>query len=561
MIHHGGILAMKGLGGYQLVCDARQETVVRMLRERKHRPAKPLAVMVASMAAAKELAEIDIDESNALSDVAGPIVLLRCKDQSALASSVHPGLRDVGIMLPTTTMHHLLLRRLRMPLIVTSGNMEGEPLEYDERSATARLSELADGFLHHNRPIVNPIDDSVVRIVGGRRMTIRAARGLAPCSFDLVAESSILAVGGLQKSAIAVSNGRTAMLGPHVGDLVSVRTRKRFAEHQESICRLIGSRTPTLALDAHPDTADSLHRKSTNDSASKCIQHHHAHVVAGMVEAGWLERTVLGVAFDGMGYGSDGTLWGGEFLIVSRKTFQRVGRLRPFSLLGGDVAVLQPWRIAVALLADAFGEEATLELVDQSMISCLRIDRSLATNAVRLMQRSSLSSITSSVGRLFDGVAALVCGLGKVGYEGEAAMRFEALIEGDDELRSNSTTAARRVYSFSLIQGILLEVDWRPMIREIVADLRAEVSEKNISLKFHRTIAAIVADVRERFSDLPMVLAGGVFQNRIFVESITEQLHRRSAEFFLPGDVPVNDGGLALGQLAVASSIEEVVCA
>jgi hydrogenase maturation protein HypF len=551
-IRQGSILALKGLGGYQLICDATNAVAVARLRDRKKRLSKPFAVMVASMGSVNELADFDEQEEDALRGPAGPIVLLRSKPVNGLAQNVHAGFRSMGVMLPTTALHWMLLNATRVPMVVTSANIEGEPLEYREEEATQRLSRIADGFLHHNRPILNPIDDSVVQAMAGRIITLRAARGLAPLPIDCPSELQILGLGGQQKSAMALSNGRTSVLGPHVGDLDTVQSRERFVKQNEVLKRLMNCDLPSYACDQHPDYFTSRLACDEDTVKYQAIQHHHAHIVSAMVEHGYLGRTVLGFAFDGTGLGSDESIWGGEVLVADATTFRRVGNLRPFPLLGGEVAIKEPWRTAISLLTEAVGQKTAALIVEQNFLSEWHVERSQMERVLILADHESLSIKTSSMGRLFDGLAALVCGIGKVTFEGEAAMRLESICNAD----------APGSYHFHVGDEAPIIIDWRPMVRELVSDLAQHLPVGIIAMKFHRAIATCIATIALRFSELPVVLAGGVFQNRTLVELVDGFLQAQSTQYVIPCKIPPNDGGLAVGQLAVAASRrEKAACA
>lgn len=540
----GRILAMKGVGGYQLACDATVENVVVRLRQLKGRRSKPLAVMVESMEKARSLAKIDSIEHDALKSFVGPIVIVEAKSGNGLCWSVNTGLGQVGIMLPTTAMHALLLRQVGRPLVVTSGNREGEPLEFEEVQATIQLSGIADCFLHHNRPILRPIDDSVVRCMAGNPVTIRAARGLAPMPLDLELEHEVAALGGEQKSAIAISNGHRAILGPHLGDLHTLRSRDRFLEQQADLLDLMDCHPSAIAQDLHPDFFASRQIASVYAGGAESIQHHHAHIVSAMLEQGWLQRTVLGFAFDGMGFGSDGSFWGGEALLASVHEFQRVAHLLPLRLPGGERAIREPWRVAVALICDSLGEEALLSIWRNRLKKQWDSSEERLQSLLKWMNVDSLSPRTTSMGRLFDGVAAIVLGIDRCYFEGEAAMRLESsCIQLDDT-----------AYTTAFSEDEPFEIDWRPMIREILRDLEGGLASGRIAMKFHRTIATCLWQIANRFPKFPVVLTGGVFQNRILVERVSDLFRNHLSPLGLPGRIPPNDGGLAAGQLIVANS-------
>jgi hydrogenase maturation protein HypF len=454
-IRQGGIVALKGLGGYQLLCDATNEGSVRRLREHKQRVHKPLAVMVSSIDDANRLAHLSTLEKRELTSSAGPIVLAPGRKNHALAKNVHPGLIDIGLMLPTTAMHHLLLRTIRRPIVVTSGNVDGAPIEYENASAEAELADTVDCFVHHDRPIENPVDDSVVRCTATIAMTLRAARGLAPIQINLQGESA-LALGGHQKNSIAVSNGSIAFLGPHIGDLDSLATRERFAERCESMRRLLQCRSNFYMTDLHPDYFPS--RWAVGDSSPysnsgrdhalpngtpqhhtsqlHATQHHFAHVLASWFGASQSHgrcteamhtrgsTEVLGFSFDGTGYGSDGTVWGGEVLKARCTDFERVAHIMRFPLLGGDAAVREPQRIALALLERSLEDSGQARHIHEQ----LRLPPS-RLRALQELRHSSLAVETSSMGRLFDGIAAMIDPLEHCDFDGAPAMRLEALCD------------------------------------------------------------------------------------------------------------------------------------
>jgi hydrogenase maturation protein HypF len=472
-----------------------------------------------------------------LTDSANPIVLLPARPGNGLASAIHPGLDCVGLMLPTTPLHWMLLRDSGRPLVVTSGNREGEPLAVDIEEALDRLRDIADLWLHHDRSIARPVDDSVVRIVGGRPMTLRLARGLAPMSLAFPAAAPAVAVGGQQKSSIALSNGAQTILGPHVGDLGTTRTRERFTAELASAVELYGTRQPLWIHDLHPDyfttqwAQDQIGQKVA-------VQHHHAHVVTTMLEHGWLDREVLGVAFDGTGYGTNGTIWGGEFLLTTAAGFRRVAHLREFRLPGGEAAIREPWRVAVSLVQQAKGAKAFSRVFSDAL-------HEKARRLVSFLDRPQVSPRTTSAGRLFDGVAALTLGVERAEFEGYPAMQLEAAAD-----RSVETG-----YTFPVMEATPLQLDWRPMVVELLADRRKGTSAGVMSMRFHRGLAYGMAAVCRRFAPLPIVLGGGVFQNRLLTELLLESLADSQQPVGLPGRIPPNDGGLAAGQLAIALAV------
>jgi hydrogenase maturation protein HypF len=533
----GEIIALRGLGGYQLLVDATNQAAVSRLRERKGRRAKPLAVMVESIEAARRLALFGEEEVLAFLDPSGPIVLTRAVANNGLAPAVHPHLDTVGLMRPSTPLHAILARDFGSPLICTSANREGDPLEFEVEAAEKHLAGIADFWLHHNRPIARPIDDSVVRVIAGRRVTIRLARGLAPLPLDLTTMPLTIALGGFLKAAAAWSNGAQAVLGPHIGDQESLASRERYLAHLKDWLRLYRLQPAQLVHDMHPEYF-STQWAQKQPLRRLAVQHHHAHVVAGMLEHGWLDRQVLGVAWDGTGYGTDGTIWGGEFLVSSASGFTRVARLRPFSLPGGEAAIHEPWRIAVSVCAQL---DRSIKLTQWPG---WKVDASKIESVAQIANRGRLSPLTSSAGRLIDAAAALILGIDRADFDGQAAMRLEAAADH----------GARGWYDFPLSEGELPELDWRPLFTGLLADHRRGVDAGVMAMRFHRSLAHGITRVCGHWREMPAVLSGGVFQNRLLTELLAEMHSDRSQRLGLPGIIPPNDGGLAAGQLAIAAA-------
>jgi len=586
-LRRGGIVALRGVGGYQLLTDATCPRAARLLRARKRRPEKPLAVLCRSIEDARQLAQVSEVEAAALRASANPIVLLERRADAKLSPDVCGPLSTVGVMLPTTPLHDVLTLALQRPLVITSGNIEGEPLAVSVEDSLAQLRDVADVWIHHNRPIRHPVDDSVVRVVAGRTVLLRAARGFAPLPLPLHAPP-ILACGGHLKSAFALSNGEQAVLCPHVGDLDSTSTRERWTERIAALSSLYGIQSPLIVVDQHPDyfssqwglgrstelvgikenigvretggrgscraatpvrqephppgdaQASSAIRMSHSGSSEHPkavlrVQHHHAHIAAGIVEHGLEDETVLGIAADGSGLGTDETLWGGEFLCVRQARCERVGRLRPFALPGGEVAVRDIGRIAVAVLHQ-------LPEIPWPAVSA-RLNRS--PDEIRLLRHltdSTRSWQTSSLGRLFDAAAALILGPLPVQSEGFAAQMLESIAD----------PAADGCYAFVVSTGGLLELDWRPAFGQLVEDLRHDVPTAVVAQRFHRGVARGLVAMAQRWP-LPTVLGGGVFQNRRLVELLVDEWPAHGPPLCRPGLIPPNDGGLAAGQLAIAT--------
>ncbi|RMG35758.1 MAG: carbamoyltransferase HypF [Planctomycetota bacterium] len=557
-IRNGRIVALRGIGGYQLLCDATDDVAVRRLRERKGRPAKPLAVMVDGPRSAERLAELDERARRVLCGLANPIVLVPARPAAPLAASVHPGVRDIGLLMPTTPLHALLLKSCGRPLVCTSGNREGEPLVSEVAAARRKLARVCDLWLHHDRPIAHPIDDSVVRMIGDRAVTLRLARGLAPLPLDgataLIAEGRsagpVVALGGQMKSAVAWWNGAQAVLGPHLGELDVLPVRERFERHLEAMHELYRFRAERLVHDAHPEYFTSLWAARRSDVVRRAVQHHHAHVVAGMLEHGWLDREVFGVAFDGTGYGVDGTIWGGEFLLCTVAGFRRVGHVRGFRLPGGEAAVREPWRVAVAMLAEVTGAEDAAEWLSRRWAD---VDPRRFDGVRRVAAVGAFAPRCTSAGRLFDAVAALTLGIDRVDFEGQAAMLLESVADEDAAGRYAFAVRPCRWHA----GRDCLELDWAPVLAGVLGDCRRGVHPGAIAMRFHRAVAGAIADVANRFRGTPVVLSGGVFQNRLLTECVIEAFGD-APSLGRPGVIPPNDGGLAAGQLMVALSAAEV---
>ncbi len=537
VVRAGGVLAQKGLGGFQLAVDAGDDAAVRRLRERKRREEKPFAVMASSLAAAGRLAHVTEEEAALLSSPEAPIVLLRRRDGSGLSDALAPGNPYVGLMLPTTPMHHLLLRCLDGPIVATSGNLAEEPICVEEREATLRLRGVADAFLVHDRPIARHVDDSVVRMVDGRPMLLRRARGYAPLPVVTgLPASPVLAVGAHQKNTIALSAGGQAILSPHVGDLDTELALGAFDRTIGGLSAAYALDPVAVACDAHPDYASTRRARRLGRPAI-AVQHHYAHVLAGMADNG-LAPPVLGVAWDGSGFGPDGTIWGGEFLRVDARSYRRIAHLRTFRLPGGDKAVREPRRSAAAAAYEIDGA-----IPPDGPVGSLFSDVERGV-LVRMLGRGVNAPLTSSAGRLFDAVAAIV-GLHAVArFEGQAAMALEFALDGrhGDE-----------AYPFEVrgsADGWIL--DWKPMLRALLNDAAAGEDKGAVSLRFHNTLAEMIVEIARRAGEPQVVLTGGCFQNRYLAERALAGLRREGFKAYTHHQIPPNDGGIAVGQLLAA---------
>ena len=537
----GAIVAVKGLGGFHLACRADDPGAVDALRARKHREDKPFALMVSDLAAARELVTLGPEEEELLSGVARLIVLAPRRPEGTVAPSIAPGAPELGVMLPYTPLHHLLLADAGVPLVLTSANVSDEPIAYEDADALTRLAPIADLFLLHDRPIHMRTDDSVVRVVrvgsARRPLLLRRSRGLVPASLTLPVPAArpLLTCGAELKSTFCVARGERAWIGHHIGDLGNWETLRSFREGIAHFEELFAVRPEVVAHDLHPgylSTAYAVERGEQDEEVELLgVQHHHAHLAAVLAEHSET-GPVVGAIFDGTGYGTDGTVWGGELLVGDLTGFERAGHLHPVRLPGGDRAVREPWRMACAWLVAAGGEAPAL----RERVGAERWDV-----VARMTREGVAAPVTTSAGRLFDAVAAL-CGLRTdVTYEGQAAIELEAVAD----------PAERGAYA---MPGL----DPRAAILAVVADVAAGVPGGVVSARFHSglaraTVAACAALAEERGLDL-VVLSGGVFQNRLLLESVAAGVIDAGLRVLTPERLPPNDGGIAFGQAAIAAA-------
>jgi hydrogenase maturation protein HypF len=546
-VQEGNIIAVKGLGGYHLVCDALQNDVVRRLRQRKQREAKPLAVMVENLAAAQRLCVVSAVEAEILVSARRPIVLLRKRPDCPLAEAVAPLRRDLGVMLPYTPLHHRLLRQAARPLVMTSGNRAEEPLAYHDDDAVRRLAGIADYFLIHDRPIHTRCDDSVTRIVCNQEVPLRRSRGYVPLPIRLPQSCTIplLACGGHLKNTFCLAQGEYAFLSHHIGDLQDYSTYQAFIESIDHFKRLFDIRPQAVAYDLHPGYRSSQYALALPDLHHIAVQHHHAHIASCMAENG-CEGPVIGVAWDGSGYGTDGRIWGGEFLVASYTHFERLAHLQEVPLPGGEQAIRQPWRMAAAYLYRIYGEAmASLDL------ELMRSIEPRTWQVMRQMLARGLNApLTSSAGRLFDAVAALIGLRYEAQYEGQAAVELEMLA---DERPVEG-------YSFGLDASLQpLVVNTEGIIRGVVADLLNGAPASLMAAKFHATLVEVIRSVCGHIRQLTklrqVALSGGVFQNTLLLTGVIAGLQHDGFTVYSHHLAPPNDGGLCLGQAAVANAI------
>lgn len=594
-IRAGRILAVKGLGGFHLLVDAQNETAVRRLRERKHRAEKPFALMFPSLARVQALCEISPLEARLLCSPEAPIVLLRKigNRQPAIGDSVAPGNPNWGVLLPSNPIHHLLMAELGFPVVATSGNLNDEPPCTDEFEARERLRGVADGFLVHNRPIIRHVDDSIVRVMVGREMILRRARGYAPLPVPIRAAAgvrrlqsknrsepphigrhkTILAVGAHLKNTVALAVGENVFISQHIGDLETEAAERAFRCAAADLPRLYDAAPEIIAADLHPDylstqfanemTSTAQAERSSGGalaeiacgetaslaaSRSAChrspklvgVQHHVAHVLSCIAE-NEIPPPALGVAWDGTGYGADGTIWGGEFFFVTRDSCERVANLRPFRLPGSNAAIQEPRRAALGMLFKLCGD-AVFERHDLPPVAAF----SAAELALlkTMLKRALNSPKTSSMGRLFDAVASATNLRQHTQFEGQAAMELEFALDG---IKTDER------YQLSLVtRHPSLLLDWSPMMEAILSDVQNRVAIGKISAKFHNALAEAVVEVARRFGLPRVALSGGCFQNRYLLERTVTRLRAEKFQPYWHQRVPTNDGGVALGQVMAA---------
>ncbi len=545
-IRDGGIVALLGVGGVHLACDATDETAVAALRARKRRERRPLAVMVPDLPAAEKLAILDPTERALLTAAARPIVLARLRDDAVLAPSVAPGLDRIGLMLPYTPLHHLLLDDLERPLVMTSGNRSGEPMAFRAEEALERLADVPDLFLMHDRPIPAPCDDSVAIVGGDATIWIRRARGMAPRPVELpqpVAQPT-LGCGAHLHTTVCLAIGNQAFLSPHLGDLESPEALDAFEAAIARLEKLTGTRAEVVAHDLHPGYASTRWACEQQNVTSVGVQHHHAHLAAVLADAGVL-GPAFGLAWDGTGWGPDGSAWGGELLLGDANGSERLGTLRPLRLAGGEAAIRQPWRLALAALDDAFDGAPPLD----ALPLFTKLEVAQLTSVRALLRGAGLCVMAHGAGRWFDAIGALVLAQPCASDSGEVALAWNAAARG-----RHGTP-----YPFSLDRTLPpWQIDLRPMVRAVVRDLLRERPAGEISARFHETLAAAAETLlRAAGADhgpRPVALAGGCFQNGLLVERVEARLGALGLRVLRPREVPPGDGGIALGQVVVADA-------
>ena len=544
LLRQGKVLAIKGLGGFHLAADAQNDAAVSILRRRKRREEKPLALMAADPASIRPFAEMTDDEERLLTAIQRPIVLLAKNEPNTISEAVSPRNRYFGVMLPYTPLHYLLLAQGFTALVMTSGNLSEEPIAIDNQDAFERLTGIADYFLIHDRDIYLRSDDSIIRHVAGEARLMRRSRGYVPVPVFMKKElPPILACGAELKNTVCLTKGNMAFVSQHIGDLENLPTYEFLDLTIRHMKRILEVEPEIIAHDLHPDYLSTQWALKQNGVEKIAVQHHHAHIVSAMAE-NRIEGPVIGLSFDGTGYGVDHTVWGGEVLIAEENTFTRAAHLDTVPMPGSAAAIKQPWRMALSYLHRAFGER--YRDLDLSLL------RSVTDEQVRIVGEMIVKNVnapqTSSLGRLFDGVAALVGLRTEVAFEGQAAMELEMIAVKDEE----------KSYPVEWTQSDPLRIPTEPIIEAVVADLLAGVDAAEISARFHQTLIELFADLCDHLRTgtglKKVVLSGGVFQNAILLTGLIKALEQKQFAVYTQKLVPCNDGGISLGQAAIAAA-------
>jgi hydrogenase maturation protein HypF len=540
-LREGKIVAIKGLGGFHLACDATNNEAVKLLRKRKRRPGKPFAIMVKDVETVKEICEVSLEEESLLNSPECPIVLLKKRRGIPIAFEVAPYNNYLGVMIPYTPLHHLILKKSQMFLIMTSGNISEEPIASENKEALRRLGNLADLFLLHDRDIYSRYDDSVVRIFEGKPMLIRRARGYAPYPIHLPYKSQeILAVGPELKNTFCLTKENYAFISQHIGDMENEETFEHFQKTIELYKRLFRIKPQVVAYDLHPEYLSTKFAQEL-ELPKVGVQHHHAHIVGAMIENKHLDP-VIGFSFDGTGFGTDGKIWGGEVIFSQLKDFERLAHLKYIPLPGGEASIKKPWRMALSYLIFAFGKEWENLPIDFPH----RIPKKEAKIVEQQIEKGINSPLTSSCGRLFDAVSSLIGVRDVAHYEAQAAIEMEMI--------SNET---EDYYHFQINKNeVPYVINTVEIVKQIVEDLIKGVSQREIAGKFHQTMVKIILELAHLLSKekgvKTLALAGGVFQNFELLKRCVPTLRKNGFKVLLKRNIPVNDGGVSLGQAAVA---------
>jgi hydrogenase maturation protein HypF len=544
LLRQGRIIAIKGLGGFHLAVDAVNAAAVCRLRSKKQREEKPFALMTADIAQIRPFARFDMAEQRLLTSIQRPIVLLRKREPNPIAVDVAPRNRYFGVMLPYTPLHYLLLDQGFTALVMTSGNLSEEPIAIDNEDAFRRLSAIADYFLVHNRDIYLRSDDSIVRCTAGETRLIRRSRGFVPVPIFLRRKiPAVLACGAELKNTICLTRGKQAFLSQHIGDLENTATEDFFRLTSRHMQRILKIEPEILAYDLHPDYLSTRWALEQEGVQKTAVQHHHAHVVSAMAE-NRIDGPVIGLAFDGTGYGSDGAIWGGEMLVADEQTFDRAAHFAYLPMPGSTAAIKQPWRMGLSYLHTAYGDG----LVDLPLPFLRGIDGKRAAIILEMIKKRINAPLTSSLGRLFDGVAALAGLRNEVAFEGQAAMELEMM----------AASTADYAYDCQWLSGVPVQIPTAPIIRAVVEDLLQGTAPALISARFHLSLVRLFTDLcdhlRRDTGLTRVVLSGGVFQNAILLVGLVRALEANKFKVYTHKQVPTNDGGLSLGQAIIAAA-------
>ena len=543
LLGRGQVLAVKGLGGYHLAVDAACEEAAAALRARKHREDKPFAVLVADLAAARRLARVGDADAGLLTSASRPIVLALRRPGAPVAAATAPGNRQLGIMLPYTPLHHLLVRAAARPIVLTSGNISDEPIAYHDADALERLGGIADAFLTHNRAIHIRTDDSVARTFRGRPMLIRRSRGYAPEPVAVTRPfpRPVLACGAELKNTFCLAKDDRAFVSHHIGDLENAETLRSFTEGIEHFRRLFDIDPQVVAHDLHPEYLSTKYALELAEVDLQPVQHHHAHVASCLADNA-ADGPVIGVAFDGTGYGADGTVWGGEFLVADLASYERGGHLTPVPMPGGTAAIRQPWRMAAAYL------DAVCPGTAAGRLDVMRRNQARWPAVVAMARRGVNSPLTSSAGRLFDAAASILGVRDAINYEGQAAIELEQLADPEEAA----------AYPAGIEAGHPFRVRGGDLVQAVVDDLAAGTAAGVIAARFHHGVAALIEAgcllLRERTGLRTVALSGGVFQNLLLLRAAVSRLEARGFRVLVHSRVPCNDGGISLGQAVIAAA-------
>ncbi|HEX9916256.1 MAG TPA: carbamoyltransferase HypF [candidate division Zixibacteria bacterium] len=545
LLKKGYIVAMKGIGGYHLACDATNKNAVSTLRKRKYREDKPFAIMAGDIKIIQKFCHVNSLEKKLLQSVSRPILLLKKKKGDLIASDVAPLQKNWGVMLPYSPLHHLLLGKSNLILVMTSGNQSDEPISFQEDDVFEKLSGIADYFLIHNREIHRRCDDSVTRIWKDREMILRRARGYVPrpIKVDFKFKKHILAAGAQLKNTFCLAKDGFAFLSTHIGDLENFETLDFYTKEIERFKKLCSVKPEIVAYDLHPEYLSTKYALSSSNLKKIPVQHHYAHIASCMAENN-ISQKVFGVAFDGTGFGEDGAVWGGEFLLADFNGYKRVAHLKYVPMPGGEMAIKQPWRMALSYLYTCWGED----FLNLDLEFTRKVSRAKWETIKKMINQNINVFPTSSMGRLFDCVSVLVNWRDQTNYEGQPAIELEVL--ADDKTKTK--------YDFEVIEkeGIFI-IPPEPTIKGVVKDLIRKEEKSRISAKFHNTIAWMINEVclglRKKYELNSVCLSGGVFQNIVLLDKTYKLLTKNGFKVYTHHKVPTNDGGISLGQVAVAN--------